>query len=326
MPMYGQGLTNESHSFITIGEDASLKGVVIYYPNQPCTNSIVRNKFPPSIYMNGQNAAIEDVELLNSYIGIWAVKAHRHYIARVQGQPINIGVYIDETYDIGRIEDVHFNPWFCNNIGYMYEQTQFGRSFVMGRSDWEYVFNTFSFAYSIAYHFIETQTGSMNGNFLGIGADYACNASIVVEASQAPGLLITNGEFTSFHNEAFAPNNSFLSAQVIVNKNNKGPIVFSGCSFWGPSQNIARLYGDSTTTFEGSQFVQWNLQKKDEDAAALYANNGNLVVTACEFQMNGTQIEMDVGAKKVIVSNNIFKQGMYTRIDDNVQTAISNNL
>lgn len=39
----------------------------------------------------------------------------------------------------------------------------------MGRSDWEYVFNTFAFAYSIGYHFIERATGSMNGNFLGIG-------------------------------------------------------------------------------------------------------------------------------------------------------------
>ena len=26
---------------------------------------------------------------------------------------INVqGVYVDETYDIGRIEDVHWNPWY----------------------------------------------------------------------------------------------------------------------------------------------------------------------------------------------------------------------
>lgn len=48
----------------------------------------------------------------------------------------------------------------------------------------------------------------MNGNFLGIGADYACNASVQVDAAQAPGLLITNGEFTSFHDKSFAPNNT----------------------------------------------------------------------------------------------------------------------
>lgn len=30
--------------------------------------------------------------------------------AQVQGQPINIGIYVDQTYDIGRIENAHFNP------------------------------------------------------------------------------------------------------------------------------------------------------------------------------------------------------------------------
>lgn len=48
----------------------------------------------------------------------------------------------------------------------------------------------------------------MNGNFLGLGADYACNASVQVDAAQAPGLLFTNGEFTSFHNGDFAPNST----------------------------------------------------------------------------------------------------------------------
>ena len=37
-----------------------------------------------------------------------------------------------------------------------------------------------------------------NGNFLGIGMDLAVNASVLVDASQAPGILITNGEFTAF--------------------------------------------------------------------------------------------------------------------------------
>ena len=60
-------------------------------------------------------------------------------------------------------------------------------------------------SYAIGYHFIQTATGSMNGNFLGIGADLAVNASVQVEALQPPGLLITNGEFTSFHSSQFDP-------------------------------------------------------------------------------------------------------------------------
>ena len=71
---------------------------------------------PEKKYGDGSanNAAVTDVELLGAWNGIAAVAAHRHYMARVQGQPLNIGVFVDETYDIGRIENVHFNPWFSD--------------------------------------------------------------------------------------------------------------------------------------------------------------------------------------------------------------------
>lgn len=182
--------------------------------------------YPYAVQLINMNAAVTDVEILNAFNGISAVGAHRHYIARIQGQPLNVGVYIDSTYDIGRIEDVHFNPWYSTDIEFMSWQTTHGRGFVFGRSDWEYVFNTFCFACMVlavfvcfcliflnhldayGYHFVETPTGTMNGNFLGLGADYACNASVQVDASQAPGLLITNGEFTAFHNKQFAPNST----------------------------------------------------------------------------------------------------------------------
>lgn len=68
---------------------------------------------------------------------------------------------------------------------YFNHQVIEGRAFVMGRSDWEYVFNTFAFGYAVGYHFIETDTGTMNGNFLGIGMDLAYNASVQVRASVA---------------------------------------------------------------------------------------------------------------------------------------------
>ena len=127
-----------------------------------------------------------------------AVATARFYIARIQGQPLNTGVLVDEMYDIGRVENVHWNPWWCPDTTTMYNQLTYGRSFVFGRADWVYVFNTFSFGYAIGYHFIQTGTGSCNGNFVGIGADLATNYSVKVDASQPAGILIVNGEFTSF--------------------------------------------------------------------------------------------------------------------------------
>ena len=36
-----------------------------------------------------------------------------------QGQPINTGIYIDQTYDIGRVEDVHWNPWYSQSPAFV---------------------------------------------------------------------------------------------------------------------------------------------------------------------------------------------------------------
>ena len=73
----------------------------------------------------------------------------------MQGQPLNTGLFVDSTYDIGRVENVHWNPWFCTRVPFMRWQLTYGRAFVVARSDWEYFYNTFAFGYSIGYHFIQ---------------------------------------------------------------------------------------------------------------------------------------------------------------------------
>ena len=175
IPREGRGDATKD-PFLHIRANAAVAGLVIYYDQQETVQIPV--PYPWTILMEGNNAAVTDCELLGSWRGINATAAHRHYIARIQGQPIDLGVYIDQTYDIGRMENVHFNPWFSSSQPFITYQLTYGRAFVLGRSDWEYVFNTFAFGYAIGYHFIETSTGSMNGNFLGLGADLAINASV----------------------------------------------------------------------------------------------------------------------------------------------------
>jgi hypothetical protein len=240
MPTQGKGVPcdiNCTRAFVTVTENAVLRGFSIYYPEQENKKTPVAYPWtvfcgdPDKKYNRGgsaDNAAVTDVELLGSWNGVAAVQAHRHYIARVHGHPINIGVFVDATYDIGRIEDVHFNPWFSSAHPFVYYQSTYGRAFVFGRSDWEYVFNTFAFGYAIGYHFIERETGSMNGNFLGIGADLMTNASVQVDQSQPFGILITNGEFTAFcdggGNGFCDPSVNRSPTHVVVGPKNQGTI------------------------------------------------------------------------------------------------------
>ena len=304
--------------FITLKANSKLEGVVIYYPEQLPTE--VPASYPYSVALVGNNAAVTDVELLNSWNGIWAVEAHRHYIARVQGQPTNVGIFVDETYDIGRIEDVHWNPWYSMEEAYFSHQCIYGRGFVLGRSDWEYVFNTFAFGYAIGYHFIATPTGSMNGNFLGIGADLAYNASVRIDASQAPGILITNGEFTAFTNDSPACEGC-TSSQVVIGEGNTGPVKFVDSSFWGPASSVAVIKAGSTgtTTFIGCEFVQWDIQGGSSGRAAVYqGGSGTVTISNCGFQEAGnkTHLELAEEATKAIFMGNSLASGN-ERITDN---------
>jgi len=236
------------------------------------------------------------VELLNPYNGIDAAQNERHLIRDVQGQPLRRGIYVDSIYDIGRIENVHFNPWWSNRPKLFQWQMEHGEAFIFGRADWQYVFNTFCFGYNVGYKFIKTRAGVCNGNFLGIGAD-DCYTAVVVEDSAPFGLLISNGEFVSFH----GPDPTMVS----VLTNNTGSVRFVNCAFWGPCQQIAKVAGRGTVGFSDCTFVQWDSKK--ENRHAIQAKGGSVIVRGCEFRADKPQIELSEGVRRAVITGNLIK-------------------
>jgi hypothetical protein len=113
--------------------------------------------------------------------------------------------------------------------------------------------------------------------FPGHWRDLATNASVQVDASQPPGLLITNGEFTAFSTQDWCPACTADSTQVVVGASNSGPVKFVDSSFWGPSDSIARLSGTGTTSFVSCEFVQWD-QRYNKGSPAIDAEAGNLIL------------------------------------------------
>ena len=132
----------EGPAFVTLNTNSTLKGVVIYYPQQNVDN--VPKPYPWAIAMRGKNPAVLAMEMLNPYNGIDATQNERHLIRDVQGQPIRRGIMVDAIYDIGRIENVHFNPWWSTKPKLLQWQMENGEAFIFGRSDWQYVYNTYS--------------------------------------------------------------------------------------------------------------------------------------------------------------------------------------
>ena len=149
-------------AFVTLNTNSTLKGVVLYYPEQNAVD--IPKPYPWAIAMRGKNAAVLAVEMLNPYNGIEAAQNERHLIRDVHGQPLRRGILVDAIYDIGRIENVHFNPWWSVKPKLLDWQMANGEAFIFGRSDWQYVLNTFCFGYKIGYKFVRTEAGVCNGN------------------------------------------------------------------------------------------------------------------------------------------------------------------
>lgn len=287
--------------FITLNTNSTIKGVCFYYPDQDPEAEPMT--YPWCVAMRGKNPAILDCELLNPYLGIDASQNERHLIRNISGQPLKLGVWVDAIYDIGRIENVHFNPWWSMKPKLFAWQMANGVAFRFARTDWQYVLNTFCFGYHIGYHFAESKSGGCNGNFLGIGAD-DCQTSFVVDQCAPMGLLITNGEFVSFH----GPN----PTMVRVAATNRGSVRFVNCAFWGSCRQIAEIGGtpDGTVGFSDCTFVQWGFATADQPelqpCAAINAQGGTLLVRGCEFRQNHPQLELGENLRKVVITDNTF--------------------
>ena len=89
-------------------------------------------------------------------------------------------------------------------------------------------------------------------------ATLSANFAGEVEQSAPMGLLITNGEFVSFH----GPD----PTTVTVAKTHTGSVRFVNCAFWGPCNQIARVAGRGTVGFSDCTFVQWDRNREGRHA------------------------------------------------------------
>jgi hypothetical protein len=309
-----KGKDIEGTPAITINTNSTLRGVVMYWPLQDPDK--VPDAYPWGVAMKGKNPALLDVEMLNPYNAIDASHNERALIRNISGQPLRRGIYVDAIYDIGRIENVHWNPWWSMRPTLYNWQRENGEAFIFERTDWHYVINTFCFGYSVGYKFGASQgsTGSCNGNFLGIGAD-ACHTSVQVEQSAAYGILITNGEFVAMHGDD--------PTMVEVTAANNGNVRFVNSAFWGPCNQIAKIKGNGTVGFSDCIFVQWD--RNNEGRSAIQADGGTVLVRGCDFIHNSPQISLSTNVSRAIISENTIKGKV--RIDNKSKnTYINGNL
>jgi len=315
----------EGPALIELSPNSAVSGLTIYYPDQRLQDV---QPYPWAIRGRGDHGSVMDVTLVNAYQGIdFGTHVNQlHYIRNVFGTVLRRGIYIDGCYDIGRIENVHFNPhyWYLSPTPEAKTMKDFGTKlvdylnahtevFIFGRTDWEYVLNTFAFGFDKCYKFIQTQRGACNGNFLGIGADGGHNA-IWAEATQPYGLLITNGEFVTFHGEQ--------PTELVTTESFNGVIQFSNCAFWGPAHRNAVIRGKGLVSFHQCNFDDWG--KNDAKAQSIWIDGGEADINSCRFAREKPNIYLGPNVINAVIMGNHFTGKM--QIDNQSQGQVEMGL
>jgi len=290
----------EAPPLFDLGDSATVRGLSVYYPEQKIGDV---HPYPWTFRLQGFDNTVENVTLVNSYNGIRVGPAvgGRHRIRSVAGCVLRRGILVEFCVDIGRIENVQFHShwWSDPEVGgdmtrtseYMWKNLE---AFTFGRTDWEYVNNTFVFPVKTGYRFIHTDQGEANGQFSGIGADES-QVCVKVESIQPMGLLIANGQFVAMHGD--------IRTQVIVDKTCHGSVRLVNCAFWGPSHQNVVSHSASFVSLSDCYFSSAG-RKRNPGFALVEADGGKLQVQGCSFGTDEPDIALRTGLRHAIITGN----------------------
>jgi len=287
---YGGRGKADGEPLVTLKPNAVIRNLVIHYPEQKLPDVA---PYPWTIRGDGELCQVTDITLTNPYQALdFGTRWNElHKIRNVFACPLRIGVFIDQCTDIGRIENVHFNPNFWTRMalkpGYpggdikaYLEKNLVG--FKVGKTDWEYISNCFVIFPKIGFHFDDFGHGPGNAVITQSGSDI-CPVAVRVDRVQPhAGVQFVNAQ---------------IMARVEIGKENRGPVKFTSCGFWGVPGLAEQVLknGPGTLMLTSCHFTGWDTGGKG--APCIRAGGGRLVVHGCEF--------MDGGKKQIVLSKGL---------------------
>jgi len=311
----GRGNENGAAA-IEMEDNSAVVGFTMLWPDQ--TPKAI-TPYPWAILGHGRHESVENVTFVNAYQGIKMgdPDGSLHLIRNVFGCVLRRGILIDNTKDIGRLENIHFNPtyWLDSHSHSLSNNSQDPAqtksvydflttnldAFTFGRSDWEYVTNTFVWGAKSGYLFTESPAGRCNGQFLGIGGDF-CQVCVRIDKISEIGIQITNGEFTAF--------GGYPNSAIVTSPEADGAVQLMNCNFWGIKNHVAWMQGSTAVTL-GDCHICDKL-----DAGAVLAENGRLIVHGCTFDQSCPAVILKVGVKAAIIAENLQPGGL--QVDNGV--------
>ena len=291
----------EGDPLITLKPNAVVRNLVIHYPEQTLPDVV---PYPWSIRADGELCQIIDLTLTNPYqaIDVGTKWNELHLVRNVFACPLKIGVYVDQCTDVGRIENVHFNPNFWTrmalapgfpggNLKPYLEKNLVG--FKIGKTDWEFISNSFVIFPKFGFHFDDFGHGAGNAVIAQSGSDI-CPVAVRVDRTQAhAGAQFVNGQFMS---------------TLEIGPNNQGPVKLTNCGFWGTeaTREHVRQAGPGTLMLTACHFNGWDRAGRGDPC--IRASGGRLIVNGCEFMDGGKRaISLEKGLQAATIFGCAFR-------------------
>lgn len=266
--------------FITLGQNAGVRGLNIYYINQYFDNV---QQYPPMIFSNSTGAYAINVVSPNAYYGI-KFQNGDYYInySRIFG--LNTGIWIDGVSTAGYI---------INNLNTVGDWQDGYRDINACKTDlwmnWPTIAGSTNFLYSNASSVVNV------GNF-SFGCDYGIKISGNSSNNIFHGLAVDNSEYPIVFQNFTGTGTDFINAQLTSGGPNSPKFVYSDSNFTGAFRFFnAAAWGYASTGIEingagTARFQQWKQTTGNVDF-----KGGNCYLDSSAIYINPNQVNLQTG-------------------------------
>lgn len=264
----GQGATTTPAVLLDLG--SGVHGVCFYYPNQVAPSATTPIQFGWAIATDASkpymidDVTIRDVMFVNAYQGISLDRAGRFNVRDVYGDTLKEGIFVDNCYDVCRMQNVHI--W---TFTYVPGDNMFtwiganGRAFNFCRVDQITVSGCFQYGRNIGFDFNDTGSAAFWGDLIGCMSDvanYPVRINKVARMRWFGGSLIP-----------------YLPSQPCVTT----------------SSNVSTVgQGTAHVAFVGTQF-----HDIARCGAVIRSSTGNFNFTDCDFERSEVTVINEFGAR-----------------------------
>lgn len=290
---HGRG-NEDAEPFITLGEGAGVRGLVIQHPEQDAVDPV---PYPWSVQGRGKNVYAIDVVFVNAWLGLdfGTYPSDGHYISYIGGAPIRCGIFVGNCAGEGWVENVQYNPhyWgrsnFENRVGnhfreFWRRQIEFLDALRFGYTENEHVLGTFVFAAKHGLQFVLQDGKGAKGTFIGHGTD---GGEIGLDIVGCDDIDLINTELVTIESP-------LTRMYFVTEPGSTGTVRVFNSLMWGGPHYPVVLHG-CNTHFQQTNFVDCGNTcitvhggEHDIIGSYFYKNHDNVAVNGGALTIRGS--------------------------------------